>query len=1048
MKKQPKQYSRLLMALCLCFGFALSAHAQQNQKIIFPTPDGFESSQGSFIRPVSTGGYILLGLANYIEGSAGYSLPRAIKVNAELETEWDNTYLDPSNSPNGIYTELYSAPLELSDGSFVFGMVDTSSGFDLMRLAPTGELLWGKDLPGWLNYVNPLGALPNGHFLATRSHLPGQSGWVNSVLQFDINGEVVEQHVIEEVPFIHASIRLSGGDIVTVNAAQSARTFTRVDAMSNVIWQTAPLTGLSNLLSPMPDGGFGVVGNQSAGIFRIHFFNDQGVETGQTPELQLPINQIFSLDFYADGSFLIAGRTIFSKGFLARYQQDGTLIWSAESPMDGQEDLRYLSGCATPDGWGAGTGGTSTPFMGLLRVSENSGIFFNTLTGRVGKDDDDDCLLSDTEVNIQNARIRANNGVNEFFAFSDADGNYELLLPPGDFTLSIETNEPFFSICPTTDLSLSFPGGANGAATLDFPMQTLQPIHQIKGTLWLDQNDNCTADPEDIRLPQWRVRINYENGNSLVFMFTDVNGNYSYFVPSGNYSVVAMPYNQNFSICDPNPQTVTLTGSDPQVATVNFTAQGHTDCAQLRTDIQATTIRPCVNRTIYVSYRNDGAVTANNAALEVILPPGLTYVTATPAPATVDGNALFFNLGDVPPSPGNIWMRVEIIVSADCDLQIGDQVCVTANISPAEMCGEAPDWNGAIVAITEGVCEGDNAVFTIKNIGSAPNIIPRNYIVIVEDQIVLLQGQFQLNPAEEHIVQVPVPVDPSTIVIEAQQEPGFPGDTSVTFSLANCVGMGGLPTGFSSNAGPFSDNDCFFVVNSYDPNDKLATPLGYSEEHIVRPGTPLEYTIRFQNTGNDTAYVVVIRDTLSQHLDFRRVEVMGASHSYDFAQLNDSTLQFKFDNILLPDSTTNLAASQGFVEFRIYPKADLPNGTIVDNRAAIYFDFNAPVMTNTVRRKYESLTLVETDERSNPQQLAVQVFPNPFSNQATFELPEDAPTGRYVLDLYDSAARQLQSLPFDDRRCIVTRAALPKGLLFWKIAREGHTVASGKMIAD
>jgi|GEM_PF-916447 len=1053
MKKQARQYV-LLAILGLCLSWVLTPLTAQNQKIIFENPDGFNSSIGSYIRPTADGGYIMLGMAhNLFAENPSFSLPRAIKVNAALQTEWDNTYLNANIGPNGLYSQLYSGPLELNEGSFVFGIFDTVTGYDVLRIAATGELLWGKDLPGVENQVYPLSALPNGDFLATRSHLSTYfTDWEHYVSRFNSNGDLVEEHQIEEVPRINASILLSNGDVLIEHSLQSARVFTRVDPQSNVVWQTAPLAGLTDVISPMPDGGFGVVSQINLSNFSVHFFDAQGNQTGQTPTLLLPISQILSLGFYPDGSFLVAGRTTWNKSFMARFQQDGAIVWSAEAPEDGQSPLQYLFGHPTSDGWGIGTGGkyqnSSESKIGLFRVTENEAIFAGVLTGKVGYDSDEDCTLAATELGIAHAQISAFNSTHNFHTFSGADGAYTLIVPPGNYTVVASASNQNYVYCSVSLPGVSFPAGANGSATLDFPMGAGPVLHQISGTLQLDQNNNCIADQGELLLKNWRVKLFKENGAIEAISFTNANGAYSFTAPEGNYTVVAVPLNQNFSICDPASQVVSVSGLTPQVVTADFVARAETNCSQMRVAVQAFSVRPCQTRSFFVNYRNDGAAPAENATLEVVLPPGLTYVNAAPQPASVNGNTLVFQLGQVLPSPGDNWTGVSIWFEGNCDLQIGDELCVVASVTPEEFCGEAPEWNGAIMAI-EGECDEDNnAVFTIKNIGNAPNSLPRHYI-IVEDQIVLLEDEITLNPMTEQVLTPIMPTDDtSTIVMTVEQEPGFPGDDQVVFSLSNCAGTGGDPTGFGGSAGPFTTTKCVPVVNSYDPNDKNATPLGFGEAHSVRPGTPLEYTIRFQNTGNDTAYLVVIRDTLSPHFNADRIEVLGASHAYEFALLNENILHFSFNNILLPDSTANLEASQGYVLFRVYPKGGLAQGTVVENNAAIYFDYNEPIITNTVLRTYEDFVLVKTDEGIAPQALNVIIYPNPFSTQTTFELPEGAPAGDYALELYDAAGRQLGSMTFDGQRCQVMRNALPAGLLFWKISREGRMVASGKMIAE
>lgn len=148
-----------------------------------------------------------------------------------------------------------------------------------------------------------------------------------------------------------------------------------------------------------------------------------------------------------------------------------------------------------------------------------------------------------------------------------------------------------------------------------------------------------------------------------------------------------------------------------------------------------------------------------------------------------------------------------------------------------------------------------------------------------------------------------------------------------------------LETGYDT------DESCRTVTNSYDPNDKIADARDTAKCWLT-PLDRLEYTIRFQNTGNDTAYRVVILDTLSHHLNPATVRPGPATHPYQFKVLGPNVLMFVFENINLPDSTTNLAGSQGQVQFSIHPDPDIPLGTDITNRAAIYFDSNEPIITN------------------------------------------------------------------------------------------------------
>ncbi len=144
-------------------------------------------------------------------------------------------------------------------------------------------------------------------------------------------------------------------------------------------------------------------------------------------------------------------------------------------------------------------------------------------------------------------------------------------------------------------------------------------------------------------------------------------------------------------------------------------------------------------------------------------------------------------------------------------------------------------------------------------------------------------------------------------------------------------------------------NLCLPIINSYDPNDKQVLPQGECDPHYVTPDQRLSYTIRFQNTGNADAIDIYILDTLSTFLNLNTVRVIGQSHPGLITEvLPGNVLKFRFDNIYLPDSASDPQESQGYVMFESYPQTGLADGTVIENRVGIYFDTNAPIITNTV----------------------------------------------------------------------------------------------------
>jgi hypothetical protein len=139
-------------------------------------------------------------------------------------------------------------------------------------------------------------------------------------------------------------------------------------------------------------------------------------------------------------------------------------------------------------------------------------------------------------------------------------------------------------------------------------------------------------------------------------------------------------------------------------------------------------------------------------------------------------------------------------------------------------------------------------------------------------------------------------------------------------------------------------------VGAYDPNDKQVYPKGSCTPGFVLQQSLLTYTIRFQNTGNAPAHDVVIIDSLFNDFDLSSFRIVGQSHQVVTEVLPNKVLKFNFNNIMLPDSTSDELNSNGFVIFEIKPTL-LPNGTIIKNKTYIYFDFNEPIITNTVQNK-------------------------------------------------------------------------------------------------
>lgn len=176
------------------------------------------------------------------------------------------------------------------------------------------------------------------------------------------------------------------------------------------------------------------------------------------------------------------------------------------------------------------------------------------------------------------------------------------------------------------------------------------------------------------------------------------------------------------------------------------------------------------------------------------------------------------------------------------------------------------------------------------------------------------------------------------------------------------------------------------VVGSYDPNDKQGlTNTGNTMFYRIDVDEWLDYTVRFQNTGTAAAQTVVIRDTIDTDLSITSIEILGGSHAFTPSFGDGRELLFTFNDIDLPDSTTDMLGSQGFVSYRIKPVSTIQPGDVIENTAAIFFDFNPPILTNTVEHLVDIMGGTGDVKVAAP----LRVFPNP-TREVLFVQSSDA----------------------------------------------------------
>lgn len=204
----------------------------------------------------------------------------------------------------------------------------------------------------------------------------------------------------------------------------------------------------------------------------------------------------------------------------------------------------------------------------------------------------------------------------------------------------------------------------------------------------------------------------------------------------------------------------------------------------------------------------------------------------------------------------------------------------------------------------------------------------------------------------------------------------------------------------STDINPMNDTSYMRTVvrGAYDPNNKIVNPYGEDAPHnIDKYDSVLTYTINFQNVGNAPARNVVLLDTLSDKLEVFKFETIYASHDYIVTIMDNKVLMVTFEDIQLPDSTSNEPASHGQFVYQIHQKGNNNYGDVIKNKAGIYFDYNPPIITNEVFNTiYQKPTSAKDYEKNI---LEFSVKPIPAKNTINLNFNNEVSGKAKVLDI-------------------------------------------------
>ncbi|MES2397701.1 MAG: LamG-like jellyroll fold domain-containing protein [Bacteroidota bacterium] len=245
-----------------------------------------------------------------------------------------------------------------------------------------------------------------------------------------------------------------------------------------------------------------------------------------------------------------------------------------------------------------------------------------------------------------------------------------------------------------------------------------------------------------------------------------------------------------------------------------------------------------------------------------------------------------------------------------------------------------------------------------------------------------------------------------------------------------CVTVMVLPTSGDADISNNTFTACFEIGVSYDPNNKEVMPKGDGVNGDIPINTPnLTYTINFQNTGTATAYNIYLLDSINANLDINSIEILSSSHQVQPYLLPNRTIKFMFANIMLADSTHDEEHSHGYVIYRIKLNAGLTAGTQIKNTAYIYFDYNAPVVTNTTINTIETLIGIK-DVNING---LFKIYPNPANDKLFVSVNKNS-TGNIVIT--DVLGKKVKQIKTTELKTEINISDLQSGIYFITLTQE------------
>lgn len=616
-------------------------------------------------------------------------------------------------------------------------------------------------------------------------------------------------------------------------------------------------------------------------------------------------------------------------------------------------------------------------------------------------------------------------------------------------------DEPAIPVVPghTYYIYISNFSATQSGYTLDFAPSTI-PIGScafIYGNVYYDYNQNCQRDNNETGLAN---QIVYATPGPF-YALTDSNGFYTLNVPlelNQTLYITSVPINSELVLTCPSPvpyRSLTITNLDSVYVGNDFAYfgndNGSTPCPVIYVSNMAASMLACCNNNRYVDICNYGSSAYIGGTLTLNYLDNYIQPTTASLPYTFDNNQAVFNLPVI-----GIGDCYSIIISEQVidGSSLGQLACVEAVVGPPPPCSVPNQlWDGSNLIVT-GECQVTDVAFTITNNGVGNMQQPEAYKVYRESNLVD-NGLITLQAGQSQTLSYPATGE--TYVILVNQSDYNPNVSNPASFISNCGPEMPPSDAFNlhnqADEPSYVDMNCNTIINSYDPNEKTAVPVGWGPQHFVSATDEIEYKIRFQNLGTAAAQKVVIVDTIDSYLDPATIHLGAASHNYTATLTDGGILTFTFENIQLPPASADETASIGAVQFTTKQRWGNPINYTFYNKAYIYFDNNPAIITNTVFHNVKDNTTAVSESITGT--MIAELYPNPANNAFTLKLNALQAGETYTLKLFTATGALVGETTKNNQiEKLVDISTLAKGLYFYQVTTTDGNTAAGRFVKE